>query len=142
MGFFSFVTFVFRKVFHLPMGPGSGNERFRSLALIMPDRLDKRRVGGSFLKDKRHVFVSPFWIGLSRTNYVWGTLIQVATLQGFTAHLPDLPSKSRTVPRGVAETEEKTFKRLCYLSVSAVQIPILLIIHDKVATWVLSKEDR
>jgi hypothetical protein len=30
------------------------------LALITPDRLDKRRVGWSFLKDKRHVSVSPF----------------------------------------------------------------------------------
>jgi hypothetical protein len=41
---------------------------------MTPDRLDKRRVGGSFLKDKRHVSVSPFGMGLSKMNRVGSSL--------------------------------------------------------------------
>ena len=40
--------------------------------------------------------------------------------------------------RGVAEHAEKAFRKLCDLSVSAVQSIRLLLIHPNMATWVIS----
>ena len=44
--------------------------------------------------------------------------------------------------RGVAEHAEKAFRKLCDLSVSAVQSIRLLLIHPNVATWVNFPTER